>query len=277
MKNDSSVVNEVRAHLQGVQYIFVDEVSMIACHELFKISARLAQIANVHNAPFGGFNVIFAGDFTQLPPVFGSALYDQSMERYLDSHMTVCTQETVIGKILWHQITTVVILKQNMRQKTQSPTDQKLQMALENMCYASCTPEDIEFLRSRIAGRDGNRPKLNDEHVWNVSVITARNVQKDRIDNEGARRFAADHGTQLVHFYSSDRLAGANAPRSRCCKGQQNPNHFLESSSTSITKKDQEVLCECDPYSSDGFASKISLCVGMPIMIRHNGATEPTM
>ena len=273
-KAESSIINEVRARLQGVLYIFVDEVSMIACHELYKISARLAQIANVHDVPFGGFNVIFAGDFAQLPPVFGSALYDQSMERHLDSHMSVRTQETVIGKILWHQITTVVILKQNMRQKTQSSEDQKLRTALENMRYTACTPEDIEFLRSRIAGRDENHPKLNDEPFRNVSVITARNVQKDRINNEGAQRFASDHGAQLVHFYSSDRLAGAKAQHSQRRKGHRNRNSSHALSSTGISKRDQEALWECDPYSSDGFAGKLSLCVGMPVMIRHNGATE---
>jgi len=40
-----------------------------------------------------------------------------------------------------------------MRQKTQTVEDAKLRTALENMRYAACTPEDIKFLKSRIAGR----------------------------------------------------------------------------------------------------------------------------
>ena len=32
----------------------------------------------------------------------------------------------------WHQVTTVVILKENMRQKTQTAEDNKLRTALEN-------------------------------------------------------------------------------------------------------------------------------------------------
>jgi hypothetical protein len=39
-----------------------------------------------------------------------------------------------------------------MRQKTQTPDDAKLQKALENMWYAACTPQDLAYLRSRIAG-----------------------------------------------------------------------------------------------------------------------------
>ena len=56
------------------------------------------------------------------------------------------SQEEVIGKALWHQVTTVVILRQNMRQKNQSVLDSHLRAALENMHYKACTPEDIRFL-----------------------------------------------------------------------------------------------------------------------------------
>jgi hypothetical protein len=90
---------------------------MIACHELYSISARLAQITGMNDVPFGGMNVVFAGNFAQLVPVFGSSLFDGLVERYVNSRMTVRNQETVIGKVLWHQITTVVILTENMQQK----------------------------------------------------------------------------------------------------------------------------------------------------------------
>jgi hypothetical protein len=42
-------------------------------------------------------------------------------------------QESAIGKALWHQVTTVVIVRENMRQKLQSPEDAKFCVALENM------------------------------------------------------------------------------------------------------------------------------------------------
>ncbi|KAF9563127.1 hypothetical protein CPC08DRAFT_633275, partial [Agrocybe pediades] len=35
------LIHELREKLAGVQYIFLDEVSMVACHELYAISARL--------------------------------------------------------------------------------------------------------------------------------------------------------------------------------------------------------------------------------------------
>jgi len=71
--------------------------------------------------PYGGINMIFSGDFAQLSPVFGSALYSGTVDTQLMSHMTVQGQKAAIGKALWHQVTTVVILRDN-----------KLRTALEN-------------------------------------------------------------------------------------------------------------------------------------------------
>ena len=57
--NDKGTSNismtKVRTRLDGVDYIFLDEVSMLSCHDLYNISA---QLANEPNKPFGGLNMI---------------------------------------------------------------------------------------------------------------------------------------------------------------------------------------------------------------------------
>ena len=58
------------------------------------------------------------------------------------------------------QVTTVVILRQNMRQNRQTKEDAKFYTALENMRYQNCTQNDIAFLRTCIVGPGPNRPKL---------------------------------------------------------------------------------------------------------------------
>jgi hypothetical protein len=78
----------------------------------------------------------------------------------------------VIGNALWHQVITVVILRQNMRQAKQTPEDARLRTALENMRYKSCTPEDIAFLRTRIAGKGPNDPKLAQKRFRNAVFYT---------------------------------------------------------------------------------------------------------
>jgi hypothetical protein len=152
-RNETTNNAQVKTRLDGVEYIFLDEVSMVACNDNYKISSQLAKALNVFDLPYGGINMIFSGDFAQMPPVFGSPLYSGTVGTQLMSRMTVQGQEAAIGKALWHQVTTVVILRKNMRQRTQSEKDAKLRTALENMRYAACTPEDIMFLKTRIAGR----------------------------------------------------------------------------------------------------------------------------
>ena len=126
---------KVRCRLDGVNYIFLDEVSMLSCHDMYKISVQLAKAFNEPNKPFGGLNFIFAGDFGQLPPVNGESisLYSGSIGAQIYSGLSHYGQESAIGKALWHQVTTVIILRQNMRQKSQSLEDAKFRKALENM------------------------------------------------------------------------------------------------------------------------------------------------
>ena len=106
---------------------------MPSCPDLYKISAQLAIALDERESPFGGINMIFAGDFAQLPPVGAPSLYNGKIGTQIHDGLKKSQQEAVIGKALWHQVKTVVILKENMRQRTQSPEDAKFRQALVNM------------------------------------------------------------------------------------------------------------------------------------------------
>ena len=38
---------QLRARFEDVRYIFLDEVSMLSCHDMYRISVRLSKILNV--------------------------------------------------------------------------------------------------------------------------------------------------------------------------------------------------------------------------------------
>jgi hypothetical protein len=273
--NNNSNVNlsQVRSRLLGVDYVFLDEVSMLSARDLYKISARLARALNRPEVQFGGMNMIFAGDFAQLPPAIGGervSLYSRTIGATGTDQKS---QEEAIGKALWHQVSNVVILRQNMRQKTQTPEDAKLRTALENMRYKMCTLEDIEFLRSCISANLPGRGSVCDESFRNVSIITSLNVHKDAINNLGAIRFANETGQSLTHFYSED------TAKVKDSKSTDKPiwGATVRRVST-ISESVQQWLWE-QPHSATAkqIPGKLSLCVGMPIMIRCNVATELCM
>jgi ATP-dependent DNA helicase PIF1 len=60
---------QIKVRLDGVKYIFSDEISMVSCCDLYKISAQATKAHGVLDEPFGRITFIFSGDFAQLPPV----------------------------------------------------------------------------------------------------------------------------------------------------------------------------------------------------------------
>jgi hypothetical protein len=87
---------------------------MIGCKMLLRISEALCEAKERHDAPSGNINVIFAGDFAQLPPVCDPHLYQQINTATLS---TRSGQNIVLGKLLWLSVTTVVMLTEIWRQK----------------------------------------------------------------------------------------------------------------------------------------------------------------
>ncbi|GIY76469.1 ATP-dependent DNA helicase [Caerostris darwini] len=59
---------------QNVEFLCIDEISMVPYQMLCMIDSRLRQLKSP-NACFGGINVLFIGDLMQLPPVRGHQVF----------------------------------------------------------------------------------------------------------------------------------------------------------------------------------------------------------
>ncbi|KAJ3846152.1 hypothetical protein EV368DRAFT_53175 [Lentinula lateritia] len=99
---------------------------------MYCISERLAKVRNEAELAFGGMNMIFAGDFAQLPPIGGESVSLYIHHASMDPK-SLNGQRVAIGKALWHQVTTVVILRKNMCNQGHSKEDTQFCKALENM------------------------------------------------------------------------------------------------------------------------------------------------
>ena len=188
----------------------------------------------------------------------------------------LCDQEAAIGKALWHQVTTVVILCQNMRQCTESVEDTQFREALSNIWYKACTAADITFLRTQVSCNLSNRPSINDAQFQNVSIITCLNSLKDEINHLGALRFAQESNQKLVDFFSIDCLPSEDVKVSKGRRRHVRQKPYEELTEHGKIKLNiQKILWEQLPCANTKLVpGKLLLYIGMPVMIRNNIATE---
>ena len=170
----------------GVDYLFVDEISMIGCTLLLQIHEALVE-AKGCTQPFGGISVIFAGDFAQLPPVGQIKLFSR----------TKWTSESVVfGQLLWRSVTVVVMLTQQMRQA--GPENQQFVEMLSRLRNGRCNQEDYELLNTRLLCSAVNDPLFTQ---WkDAPMIVYTNAIKDSINLEATKAFAR-RTRQPVHWY----------------------------------------------------------------------------
>jgi hypothetical protein len=257
--------DDVLERLVRCGYIFLDEHSMLACVDLCRISARVCEVLGVYERPFGGLNVILAGDFAQLPPPSGHSLYSRGVSLRQTAKQTVVQQENTIGKMIWLQFTTVVILQANMRQLGEDPEEVAFRTALVNLRHWSCTPDDIRLIKSRIVK---TMPEMTiDTAPWkNVSIITSYNRVKDQINECNIMRFACETDQEIFEFYSVDTLSNRDVKRKDIRKKYVT---FL-----SLTTAVRKTLWSQPPHTSEQVPGCLKLCRGLPVIIRYNEATE---
>ncbi len=78
-------------HIEELQVLILDEVSMIDANTLSKISDVLRTIKN-NRRPMGGIQVILVGDFCQLSPVEGEYAFASDIWKQLNLHQIELTQ-----------------------------------------------------------------------------------------------------------------------------------------------------------------------------------------
>ncbi|KNZ77134.1 hypothetical protein J132_06619 [Termitomyces sp. J132] len=105
--DNASTSNRTHLLWEGVDFLFIDEVSMISCKMMCQISQALSE-AKGNTSAFGGINIIFAGNLAQLPPVVDQCLYG----RINVTHCSKSTagQDMIFGKLLWLFIDKIIIL-----------------------------------------------------------------------------------------------------------------------------------------------------------------------
>jgi len=96
----------------------------------------------------------------------------------------------------------------------------------------------------------------------------------NRPNELGSVQFAKETNQHLIDFYSIDKwVTYEDIPeKGTGCKRRKRVK--ATESSTIITQADQERLWELIHHATQHFPEKLSLCIGMPVMLWNNDATE---
>jgi ATP-dependent DNA helicase PIF1 len=116
--------------------LVVDEVSMMS-EKIFTVLDQMGRnVRHRYQVPFGGIQVIFSGDFFQLPPVFRAALDDPECGRF-------CFESPQWGVIF--SMDGQILLKKNFRQK-----DAQYTKILNEIREGHLSKEHADILRAQI-------------------------------------------------------------------------------------------------------------------------------
>ena len=239
---------------ENVDYLILDEVSMIGASFMSMLNARLQRAKGTneafHDSPFGGINIVFTGDFGQLRPVREAALYSHKLVN--DPDLAQCRNKTAVGALmgvyLWRLVSTVVLLKQNQRQSGDQAYASLLARVRAGDCQRQLTScPDHETLQSRYLDRlTANDPETL-QRFRNAPIIVGRKRVRDllnlRLLDHHARSIQAN-----VHLYhAKDRMLG-------------HP----------VTPTERDILWKLSSSTTHDSLGRLPLFPGMKVMVQEN-------
>ena len=155
-------------NLRAVQVIIIDEISMISAEMLDKISEYLQTIRR-NTEPFGGVQMIFVGDFAQLPPVNGR--YAFKSEEYISANVQL------------HPLT-----------KCFRQSDPVFVKILNEIRYGKCSDESYAILKAQTS-----IDELYSEGLKPMRLLST-NAEVDRVNEQELNKVCAETGCKPTSF-----------------------------------------------------------------------------
>ncbi|XP_072565310.1 uncharacterized protein [Paramormyrops kingsleyae] len=172
-------LNSLRAELGNLQILIIDEISMVDHKLLAYIHGRLRQIKQIGDySAFGNVSIIAVGDFYQLCPVKGKALYTEGK-----------------GVNLWQNHFAMVELTEIMRQKDMEFA-QLLNRLRKRKRGDAMLAEDIAMLKQCVTGEGQDSTAL---HIY------ATNDEVDQHNYHMLQKICSDH--VIIHAQDFERVA----------------------------------------------------------------------
>ncbi|KAE8250383.1 hypothetical protein A4X13_0g4771 [Tilletia indica] len=200
-ENTATRLRYLQKTFAHIRWIFFDEVSMTSCEMFSDINQALQIGTQKLDEPFGGINVLFAGDFCQLPPVGASPLYASGSSRYQNSNIR--TKEE-LGRLAWLYVDEVVEFVEQKRMQ-----DPVMAATLSRMRTRACTDEDVVLLNSRVLSAHAGHTKVTVKGRSRLMVLANTNQTVRNLNHRKATAQAINDRRRMVISHAQDKSSGA--------------------------------------------------------------------
>ena len=137
----------LQGRLMPINYIILDEKSMVGRKLLSKVDSRLRDgFPDGRDEYFGGCSLLMFGDFGQLPPVGDTPLFDLRLRDGTSDHVL----EANNGRDAYLSLTESITLNRIMRQRGEDENARRFREVLEHLRNDEVSDEDVELLNSRV-------------------------------------------------------------------------------------------------------------------------------
>jgi len=171
----STKMTKIRKRIIKTKTLAIDEISMIS-PEVLEILNIVFQEIRQNSQPFGGMQILFFGDFLQLPPVNRNS-----------DELQFCFDSPI-----WHKLNLQnIILTEIFRQ-----SDKKLINLLNNIRFGKINNEDKKILESRIK-------IIDDNSAIRPTILTTHNAKVEMVNNNFLKKISAPI-KQFTAEYSGD-------------------------------------------------------------------------
>ena len=223
----NTIVNKVvnnkykRKNWSNIKVLIIDEVSMMSS-KLLTILDSIAKKVKNNNSPFGGIQVVFSGDFYQLPPI---------REKNVPESYMFCFENPLWEELFNHQIHLNKIFRQSdeeycsiLNQIRQGTLTKKAYNILMSRCI-TCT-DDIKptkLLPTRFSVNKINEDEMrkieSNEHTYLMEVIkilpnkqefnsnTSANTNKSANTSTNMNKLSQQELELHINSYKSNLLA----------------------------------------------------------------------
>ncbi|KAE8233253.1 hypothetical protein CF326_g1706 [Tilletia indica] len=193
--NQGKRMRFLQSSFAHVRWLFFDEVSMTSCEVFAEIDQSLRIATQLLDEPFGGINVIFAGDLCQLPPVGAAPLYTTESK---SSQSGAIRTKVGLGRLSWLSVDDVVEFTEQMRME-----DTEMAAALTRLRTRNCIDADTALFNENVL-----RPiNISDKGAINrqdMIVLASTNRTVRALNEKKAASQAASTRRDLVTSHAID-------------------------------------------------------------------------